>query len=233
MNAIITGATKGIGKAIALKFASENINLVVCARSQEGLDALAAEIKEMNPRVSVQTKTCDVSIPQEVKDFGTFCLSSFDKIDILINNAGYFLPGDIHKEEEGLLEKMLNTNLMSAYHLSRCIVPQLQKQKEGLIINISSVAGLQAYSQGGSYSISKFALTGFSKNLRGELKDDGIKVSTVYPGATYSDSWKGSGVEEGRIMEANDIAESIFALTKLSKQAVVEDIILRPQLGDL
>jgi len=233
MNAIITGATKGIGRAIALKFAIENINLVVCARSQEGLEALVAEIKKINPRVSVQTKTCDVSIRKEINDFGGFCLSSLGSIDILVNNAGYFLPGDIHKEEEGMLEKMLQTNLLSAYHLSRKIIPQMQKQQNGLIVNISSVAGIQAYPQGGSYSISKFALTGFSKNLRSELQEDGIKVSTVYPGATYSDSWKESDIDENRIMEAEDIAESVYAITKLSKKAVVEDIILRPQLGDL
>ena len=233
MNAIITGATKGIGRAIALKFATENINLCICARNEDRLSALKEEIKKLYPRVRVQSKVCDVSIKKEVESFAEFCLSEFDKIDILVNNAGYFLPGDVHTEEDGLLEKMLNTNLMSAYHLSRKIIPQLKKQREGLIINISSVAGLKAYPQGGSYSISKFALTGFSQNLRGELKEDGIKVSTVYPGATFSASWDGSGVDEERIMEANDIAESVFAITKLSKKAVVEDIILRPQLGDL
>jgi short-subunit dehydrogenase len=233
MNAIITGATQGIGKAIALKFAKHNINLCVCARKQEGLDALVEEITKLNPSVLVKTQTCDVSIKNEVIAFSKFCLDAFDKIDILINNAGFFMPGDIHTEEEGLLEKMLDTNLMSAYHLSRKIIPQLKKQQEGLIVNISSVAGLQAYPQGGSYSISKFALSGFSQNLRGELKEDGIKVSTVYPGATYSASWDGSGVDEERIMAASDIAESIYSLTQLSKRAVVEDIILRPLLGDL
>lgn len=233
MNAIITGATKGIGRAIALKFAAENINICICARQQEGLDTLVKEINKLNPRVLIKTMTCDVSVKKEVEKFASFCLTTFDKIDILVNNAGYFEPGDIHKEEDGLLEKMLNTNLLSAYNLSRKIIPHLQKQQEGLIVNISSVAGIQAYPQGGSYSISKFALTGFSQNLRGELKEYGIKVSTVYPGATYSASWDGSDVDEDRIMEANDIAESVFAITKLSKKAVVEDIILRPQLGDL
>lgn len=233
MNAIITGATKGIGRAIALKFAAENINLCICARSQEGLDELINEINKLNPRVLVSATKCDVSIKKEVDNFSKFCLDTFDHIDILVNNAGYFVPGDIHTEEDGLLEKMLNTNLFSAYHLTRNIVPQLKKQQSGLIINISSVAGIKAYPQGGSYSISKFALTGFSQNLRGELKEDGIKVSTVYPGATFSASWEGSDVDEDRIMEANDIAESVFAITKLSKKAVVEDIILRPQLGDL
>ncbi len=233
MNAIITGATKGIGRAIALKFAQENINLCICARQKDGLDRLEKEIRKLNPNVLVKTSSCDVSIKKEIEAFGAFCLKTFETIDIVINNAGYFIPGDIHKEADGLLDKMLRTNLFSAYHLSRKLIPRLQKMQAGLIVNISSVAGLQAYSQGGSYSISKFALTGFSKNLREELKQDGIKVSTVYPGATFSASWDGSGVDQERIMEADDIAESVFALTKLSPKAVVEDIVLRPQLGDL
>lgn len=233
MNAIITGATKGIGRAIAIKFATENINLCICSRHQKDLDTLADDIKKLNPRVMVRSMACDVSIKEDVFSFADFCLETFDKIDILVNNAGFFEPGDIHTEADGLLEKMLNTNLFSVYHLTRKIIPQLKKQQAGLIINISSVAGIKAYPQGGSYSISKFALTGFSQNLRGELKDDGIKVSTVYPGATFSASWDGSGVDQDRIMEASDIAESVFAITKLSEKAVVEDIILRPQLGDL
>ncbi len=233
MNAIITGATKGIGKAIAEKFAAQHINLCICSRNRAELNSFKNELETRHPKVAIHAQVCDVSIKKDVEKFASFCLRQFDTIDILVNNAGYFLPGDVHTEEDGLLEKMLNTNLFSAYHLSRKIIPQLKKQQAGLIINISSVAGIKAYPQGGSYSISKFALTGFSHNLRGELKDDGIKVSTVYPGATYSDSWAGSGVDEDRIMEATDIAESVFAITKLSKKAVVEDIILRPLLGDL
>jgi short-subunit dehydrogenase len=103
----------------------------------------------------------------------------------------------------------------------------------GHIFNICSIASLHAYPQGGSYSISKYALEGFSKNLREELKDKGIKVTGVYPGATYTNSWAGSGVAPSRIMEAEDIAKMIFAATQLSPQAVVEDIVMRPLLGDL
>ena len=107
------------------------------------------------------------------------------------------------------------------------------KVGRGHIFNICSIASLQAYSQGGSYSISKFALDGFSKNLRLELKDKGIKVTGVYPGATFTNSWAGSGVEPSRIMEAQDIAKMILAATQLSPQAVVEDIVMRPLLGDV
>ena len=107
------------------------------------------------------------------------------------------------------------------------------KKGKGHIFNICSIASLNAYENGGSYSISKFALLGFSKNLRLELKDKGIKVTAVCPGAVYTNSWAGSGVDPKRIMEANDIAEMIYAATQLSPQAVVEDIVMRPLLGDL
>jgi short-subunit dehydrogenase len=96
-----------------------------------------------------------------------------------------------------------------------------------------SIASLKAYPNGGAYSISKFALAGFSKNLREEMKPFGIKVTAVYPGAAYTDSWAGSGVDPVRIMEADDIASMIYAASLLSPQACVEDIVLRPQLGDL
>jgi len=228
MNAIITGATKGIGRAIAEKFAKEGINLAVCSRNADELAELKSSLA-----VDVHTQVVDVSKKENVLGFAAFCSEKFDTVDWLINNAGVFLPGDLHDEADGQLEKLMETNLYSAYHLTRAILPQLKKQGSGTIVNISSVAGLHAYPQGGSYSISKFALTGFSKNLRFELKEENIKVTTVYPGATWSNAWANSGVDPERIMEANDIAESIFALKHLSPKAVVEDIILRPQLGDL
>jgi NADP-dependent 3-hydroxy acid dehydrogenase YdfG len=106
-------------------------------------------------------------------------------------------------------------------------------QQSGHIFNMCSIASLQAYNNGGAYSISKFALAGFSKNLREEMKQHGIKVTTVYPGAAFTDSWAGSGVDPQRIMEASDIAEMIYTASRLSPQACVEDILLRPQLGDL
>jgi NADP-dependent 3-hydroxy acid dehydrogenase YdfG len=113
------------------------------------------------------------------------------------------------------------------------IVPEMKKKKNGHIFNMSSLAGLKAYPGGGSYSISKFALRGFSMNLRDELKDFNIKVTTVFPGATYTDSWAASGIDEKRFMEANDIAKMIYAASQLSPQACAEEIIVRPQLGDL
>jgi NADP-dependent 3-hydroxy acid dehydrogenase YdfG len=128
---------------------------------------------------------------------------------------------------------MLNVNLLSAYHLTRILLPSMMKRRSGHIFNISSVAGLQAYSNGGSYSISKFALAGFSKNLREEMKPYSIKVTCIYPGAVYTDSWADSGVRPDRIMKPSDIASTIVQISKLSPQAVVEDLVIRPLAGDL
>jgi short-subunit dehydrogenase len=233
MNAIITGASKGIGKAIAEKLVLQNCNIAICARDEKQLQETKSQLQMLNPAVAIFTMVADLSKKNEAQLFGKQCLENFQTIDILINNAGSYLPGDITTEADGTIEKMIETNLYSAYHLSRIIVPKMQAQMSGHIFNMSSIAGLQAYKNGGAYSISKFALQGFSKNLREELKSYFVKVTTINPGATMSDSWSGSGIEEDRIMKAADIAEVLWNAYQLSKQTVVEDIVLRPILGDL
>ena len=164
---------------------------------------------------------------------GHWVLEQGITVDVLVNNAGQFIPGSVYDEADGALEKMIGVNLYSAYHLTRVLVPGMIRRKSGHIFNMCSIASLKAYANGGSYSISKFALAGFSKNLREELKPYGIKVTAVYPGAAYTDSWAASGVDPLRIMEAGDVAEMVLAASRLSAQAVVEEIVMRPQLGDL
>ncbi len=232
MNVIITGASKGLGRAIALQYAAAGYTLMLCSRGAKALYDFVNELYIMFPDVTVKALPVDMSIKDEVIAFADWSLQ-FGTPTILVNNAGMFLPGSIHSEEDGTLETMITTNLYSAYHLTRALLPSMIANKSGHIFNICSIASLQAYSNGGSYSISKFALLGFSKNLREELKSFGIKVTAILPGATYTDSWSGSGVEPKRIMEADDVAKMVFAASQLSAQAVVEDIILRPQLGDL
>ena len=232
MIAIITGASKGLGRAIALQFAAAGYTLIVCARGAKALYDFVEEVQLEYPETTIKALPVDMSIKEEVTAFAEWSLQ-FGTPAILVNNAGMFLPGSINNEEAGTLEAMINTNLYSAYHLTRALLPSMVANKSGHIFNICSIASLQAYSNGGSYSISKFALLGFSKNLREELKPLGIKVTAVLPGAAYTDSWSGSGVDPKRIMEADDVAKMVFAASQLSSQAVVEDIILRPQLGDL
>ena len=233
MNAIITGGTKGLGLAIAEKFASEGINLAINSRNTKDLQNLKKTFAKKYPDIEVLIKKTDVSKKSQVLAFAKFVLSKWKTIDILVNNAGVFLPGEIHKEEDGTLEAQINTNLYSAYYLTRAIIPTMVKKKKGHVFNMCSIASQIAYPNGGSYSISKFALLGFSKVLREEMKDKGVKVTSILPGATWSNSWAGVDLPESRLMQANDIAIATWSAAMMSPSAVVEEIILRPQLGDL
>ena len=232
MLVIITGASQGIGYAVAEAFAQVGHTLLIGSKTASRLNEATESLQKKYPSATIHSKQADLSKQVDCEAFGNWCLS-FGTPSILINNAGFFLPGNIMEEAQGILEIQIGANLYAAYYTSRAIVPAMMKAGKGHIFNVCSIASLQAYPQGGSYSISKFALDGFSKNLRLELKDKGIKVTGVYPGATYTNSWVGSGVEPSRIMEAQDIAKMIFAAANLSPQAVVEDIVMRPLLGDL
>lgn len=233
MNVIITGATKGIGYAIAKSMAEKGHSLCLCSRNSADLEKMKLEFED-EYSIKVHIQVCDVRDEKAVKAFGDFSLDVFnEKIDVLINNAGVFLPGELSKEPDGQLEQMIETNLYSAYYLTRKIIPAMISSKSGLIINMCSIASKIAYPNGGSYSISKFGLLGFTKVLREELKESGIAVTAILPGATWSSSWAGVEIPEARLMQANDIAEVVMSLLELSPSAVMEEVVLRPQLGDL
>jgi len=232
MNVVITGASQGIGFAVAEIFANAGYTLCLCSKTKENIAAAGNSLAAKYPHATIHFTHADLSKKEECIQFANWCLEKGTPT-ILINNAGYFSPGNIQDEGDDVLEKQMAMNLYSAYHTTRALLPAMLKMGKGHVFNICSIASLNAYAQGGSYSISKFALLGFSKNLRLELKDKGIKVTAVCPGATYTNSWNGSGIDPMRIMESEDIAKMIFAAAHLSPQAVVEDIVMRPQLGDL
>jgi short-subunit dehydrogenase len=233
MNVIITGASKGIGKGVAQVFAAHGHNLVLCSRNEHQLYKTVEDLMVTYPGIEVKARPADLSVKAEARAFGDWIIEKKIFPDVLVNNAGQFIPGSIHNEEEGALETLMSVNLYSAYHLTRSLLPLMMKEKKGAIFNICSIASLQAYTNGGAYSISKFALLGFSKNLREELKPHGIKVTAVIPGAVYTDSWKESGIAAERMMQVADIANLIYTSSQLSAGAVVEDIVMRPQLGDI
>ena len=222
-----------MGKAIVEKFAGGGYDLTLISRNAEALQRTADELAERFPSIGIRWRAFDLGDKQQTLQCGDWLSAGGGSPDILVNNAGQFIPGSVHDEADGVLEKMMEVNLYSAYHLTRALLPAMIARKKGHIFNICSIASLKAYPNGGSYSISKFALAGFSKNLREELKPYGIKVTALYPGAAYTDSWAASGIDPVRIMEAGDIAEMVYAASRLSAQAVVEEIVLRPQLGDL
>jgi short-subunit dehydrogenase len=235
MNIIITGASKGLGKSIAEKFAEDKQGhtILICSRNQELLNITRIQLQGRFPRSGIKHFACDLTSRDELQNFVTWINKEIPWVDILVNNAGQFVPGSVYNEPEGALEQMLESNLIGAYHLTRQLLPTMMQRKKGHIFNMCSVAALKAYNNGGAYSISKFALLGFTRNLREELKPYNIKVTAVIPGAAYTDSWAGTGIDRERLMEAEDIAEMIYASAFLSPRACVEDIIVRPILGDL
>jgi short-subunit dehydrogenase len=228
---VISGASRGIGKAIAQRFAAEGFNLALCARSENDLATLKAELQTATNKVL--THACDVAKKEEVRAFAKKVIKEFGAIDILVNNAGTFIPGQVINEEDGNLETLIETNLYSAYNLSRMLLPAMMEKKSGYIFNMCSVAGIKAYPNGGSYSISKFAMMGLSKALREELKEYNIHVTALIPGATYTDSWKSSGLAETRFMKPEDLAKTVWDIYGLSGSTVVEEILLRPMEGDI
>lgn len=233
MNAVITGSTKGIGKAIVDLLASKGINVAICSRNEKEISNNLKFLNTTYPKVKAIGLRTDMSNKADVLKFASFVLEEFETIDILVNNAGVFIPGELIKEEDGALETMIETNLYSAYHLTRALVPNMIKHKNGHIFNMCSIASRIAYPNGGSYSISKFALLGFSKVLREELKTKNIKVTSILPGATWSASWEGVDLPKSRLMQADDIAKIVWSALEMSPSAVIEDIVIRPQLGDL
>jgi short-subunit dehydrogenase len=232
MKIVITGASKGLGKAMAKIFAAEGHQLFLCSRGEGPLQQTTNELQAAYPAAKIASKSTDTSNKTAVHDFANWILEQCVP-DVVINNAGQFVPGSIHLEADGVLENMLQQNLFSAYYLTRALLPAMMQNRAGHIVNICSIASLQAYDNGGSYSISKHAMFGFSRNLREEMKPHGIKVTAVLPGAAYTASWEGAGIDPLRIMTAEDIAIMVAAACRLSAQACVEDIVLRPLLGDL
>lgn len=226
---VISGGSKGIGRAIALKFAARDWNVAVCARTKADLDILCKDAGSRNLLAVV----CDVRSQSDIKAFGKAVSDKWGNVDVIVNNAGVFTPGRVTEEAEGTLENLMDSNLFSAYHLTRCFVKGMMEQKSGHIFNISSVAGLQAYPNGGSYSITKFAMEGLSKALREELKSFNVRVTNIAPGATLTESWKGVDLPESRFIKAEDIAAIIWDIYNLSENTVVENIVIRPQEGDI
>jgi short-subunit dehydrogenase len=233
MTSIVTGASRGLGKAIAAQFGAAGYDLILSSRDPTALDVAVRELGDRYPAIRILSKAADLSDKQQAQDLGRWILASGMSPDVLVNNAGQFIYGSLYQEAEGVLEQLIAVNLYSAYHLTRALLPAMMARKAGHIFNICSIASLKAYHHGGAYGISKYALAGFSANLREEMKGHGIKVTAVYPGAAFTDAWAGSGVDPHRIMEAADIARMVVAAAGLSPQATVEEIVLRPQLGDL
>jgi len=230
---LITGASQGIGAAIAKTFAREirGVRLALVARSARNLATVARACAKLGAKA--EPFPCDVSDEPAVAALAVAVAARFGAVDVLVNNAGKFAAAPFAETSVAQFDALLSANLRSAFLVTRAFLPAMVQRKSGDIFFMSSIAGLGAYPFSTAYCAAKFGVTGLAKVLRAETKDAGIRVSCVYPGATWSPSWDGSGVPEERVMPAADVARAFFDVWSLSRATVVEDIVLRPQLGDL
>lgn len=230
---VVSGGTKGIGRAIVEKFADQGFDIVTTSRSENDLKALQSAFIQNYPAINLYHQAADLAIKAQVTSFADYVLSLNRNIDILVNNSGMYIPGQVHNEPDHNLDLMLNTNLLSAYNLTRALIGNMIAVKRGHIFNMCSVASITPYTNGGSYCISKYAMLGMGKVLREEMKPFGIKVTNIMPGATKTGSWDGVDLPENRLMLPEDVAEIIWSAFNMSVSAVIEDIVMRPQLGDV
>ena len=229
---LVSGGTKGIGRAIIERFAQEGFDIFTCSRNAADLVALKGSFSSKYPNCSIHTFVADLSKKEEVMAFATG-VKAIGIPDVIVHNTGIFLPGALHEEADGNLEFLMQTNLYSAYYLTRAFARELMERKSGHIFSIGSIAGITAYPNGGSYSVSKWAMLGMTKCFREEFKPYQIKVTSILPGATLTDAWAGVDLPATRFVGAQDVADTVWGAYNLSPGAVVEELIIRPQLGDI
>jgi NADP-dependent 3-hydroxy acid dehydrogenase YdfG len=230
---LVTGASQGIGAAIARTFAREvrGVRLALVARNERKLRAVAKACAKLG--ADAAAFACDVTDEAAVAGMAAAVTKRFRAIDVLINNAGGFAPARFAETSVADFDAMIGANLRSAFLVSRALVPAMVRRGRGDVFFLSSIAGLGAYPGSAAYCAAKFGVTGLAKVLRAETKGSGLRVCCVYPGATWSPSWSGSGVEEARIMPAGDVAAAFLGVYRMTRRTVVEEIVLRPLAGDL
>ncbi|RCH54264.1 short-chain dehydrogenase [Mucilaginibacter hurinus] len=232
-NAIITGATKGMGRAITIALVKQGINVGICARNAKELAAFEAELLEMAPGIRVAATVADVSDRHQLKKFAEFTEKKLGFIGIIVNNVGMYKHVPILEDDENSMEKQLGTNLFPAYELYRFFGKRLVSAGEGHIFNVCSVAALNPVMEAGVYSVTKYALLGLNNVMRLEMQPHGIKVTAIIPGSTLTDSWKGMDVNKNDMVLPEDVASAIITIYNMSKGANVDQIIIKPAGGQL
>jgi short-subunit dehydrogenase len=232
-NAIITAATKGMGRAIAIAFAKEGVNLAICSRNADDLAAFKTALSAMNANIKVFTSVTDCSIKQQVLDFAMAAEKELGNIHIIVNNAGIYTHSSILNDLEDTFQKQVNTNLLPAYELYRYFGKKLIAAQSGHIFNICSVASLSPIAEAGTYSVTKYALLGLNKVMRLEMQPYGIKVTAIIPGSTLTDSWKGIKVDKDKMILPEDIASVVLNAYRMGPGANVDEIIIKPAYGQI
>jgi NAD(P)-dependent dehydrogenase (short-subunit alcohol dehydrogenase family) len=201
------------------------------ARSAKNLAGVARACARTG--ATAETFVCDVADEGAVAALAAAVAKRFGAVDVLINNAGVFEAAPFAETTVANFDRIVAANLRSAFLVTKAFVPAMMKRRHGDVFFMSSIAGLGAYPNSAAYCAAKFGVTGLAAVLRAETRDQGVRVCCVHPGATWSPSWSASGVAEERIMPAADVAQAFYDVWRLGRNTVVEEIVLRPQRGDL
>jgi 3-oxoacyl-[acyl-carrier protein] reductase len=223
-NALITGAGKGIGKAIAIALAKEGVNVILISRTQADVDQLAVETSNLG--VKSLALSADVSDINSINKAVEKALAEFKNIDILINSAGIASFGKFLELEPSAWEKIIQVNLMGTYYVTRAVIPNMIERQTGDIINISSTAGLNGNALTSAYSASKFAVLGLTDSLMQEMRKHNIRVTALTPSTVATDMAKDLNLTDGnpeKVMQSEDIAELIIAQLKLSRRVFIKN----------
>lgn len=231
---LITGASRGIGKATALAFAKLGVNLVLVSRSQPELDQVATAATQLG--VEVQTKALDLALIDQVKPQLEALVKQFP-VDILVNNAGMAYTGNLTDTPLADWQQVLTLNLTSVFQCIQAVLPSMRQQQQGTIINIASIAGYQAFPGWGAYNVSKAGLIALSKTLAAEERPHGIRVVTLCPGSVNTPLWDTETVQadfdRARMLTPETVAQSVVHAALLPQGAVIEELTVMPSAGAL
>lgn len=223
-NALITGAGKGIGKAVALALAAEGTNVILLARTTADLEQVATEAQGFGVKTLILT--ADIADIKSVNQAVEKALAEFKTIDILINNAGVGKFGKFLELTPEEFENIIRVNLMGVYYATRAVLPGMIEQQSGDIVNISSSAGLRGAALTSAYSASKFAVLGLTESLMQEVRKHNIRVTALTPSTVATDMAKDLNLTDGNpetVMQPEDLAELIVAQLKLNKRVFIKD----------
>jgi 3-oxoacyl-[acyl-carrier protein] reductase len=224
--ALVTGSSRGIGKAIAQKLASLGANVSICGRNEETLLLAAKEIASRGVRVHAQK--ADISRNSDVTALGQATEKKLGPISILVNNAGIGMFGPVHEKSEEDWDRVMNTNLKSVFLMTRAVAPGMIARKSGDIINISSLAGKNTFAGGALYCTSKWGLQGLTGCMAEDLRGFGIRVSAICPGSVGTE-FSGRGPKDpSKVLTAEDVAHAVAMVVTQGPQSFISEVDLRP-----
>lgn len=229
---VVTGASQGIGQAVAEAFAEDGeARIALLARSEQKLQEVARRCRTHGAEAAVHV--CDVTDDAAVQQAGQRVLDRWGAPTVVVNNAGLFQPGSLLETTPAQFRAQVAVNLTSAFVVTQTFLPAMLEAGRGHLFYMASVAALRAYPGGAAYAAAKHGLRGLARGVREETKEHGLRVTTLLPGATRTASWEGTELPDERFMPPQDVARTLVDAYHLSGRTVVEEILLRPQLGDI